>query len=248
MKNFVLFLQFFVLSVIFVGPASADNIFKEARKRHQKMFRETADAVREAVVPPLVRVERGGGPRYYSDVVYYPRGDTRRRDDRHMIVIDNHHRPYCRTHRHYDEWRYRDLRYGTRGTYSGLHFVIRLGDRWYCDRHRSYGCDVLSSRYYSSYHDEREVIERSHDLWDSAGPRYVDTPNPAPPTFYFGTGGRKLSVDGGGTVICRIHNRTECAIVIGIVHGGTSYRYVGTRVHPTQGEHSAFCARGTHCE
>ena len=233
-----------MISTTFASPAAnAENFGKKVGKAFSKAHERHTDMVKGAVTPPLVHVDRG--PRYYSDVVYYPRGDYRGRD-RHQIVIDDHHRPYCRTHRHYDEWRYRDLRYGTRGTYSGLHFVIRLGDRWYCDRHARYDCDVLSQSYYSSYSSryDEEVAGAEH-----SGGRPVVVHPSSVPVYHFGTGDRdRLSVDGGGYVTCRLHGSARCAIVIGILHGGTSYRYVGTRVLSQYGEHSAFCARGTHCE
>lgn len=250
MKIFKTLLYLFVFTLAIVD-VNADNFFKGARKRHQKMFHETNDAikeVREAVLPPLVNVERGHhGRRHYDDVIYFPRGDYKGRDQ--DIYLDENFRPYRRSDGRYGNWRMSSLGCRTRATYPGMHFVIRLNDRWYCDAHHSYDCPIFRTTYYTTY-DERYMVERSHDLWDSGyGDRQIIIESPGPrPTWHLGTGGRtRLQVDEGGVVTCKIHHSQDCAIVIGLLHGGTSYTYIGTRII-NGAEHSAYCARGTRCD
>lgn len=243
-----------------VSPAFADSTPEKWGKKAKKGIERRHDAHMDAL-PDLVVVE--SGHRYYGryrdrDLIYFPRGDYKGRGQCE-VGIDQYYRPWCRKHQHYGNWDYRDFGFWHRFRDHGGCFVGWYNDRWYCQAHRSYRCNILSQPPYirgGQYYFQPggyDIVEESHRIWESQGrPQYVPQEPPAtwdydqPTARQLLVGPHGAKQPDGTAPWCFHHGRSNCVIIEGPLNG-RPVQIKGQMEGQDGQNHSYYCPLGGNC-
>jgi|GEM_PF-6742831 len=179
------------------------------------------------------------------------------------ISMDDYYRPRCDRHGYsHHDW---NGNVGVFARFSLPHLIVIRDGYAYCTHrgHNGYGCPYIwQNDYYQSYRS-REIIERSHMIWDATAGGYSYAPGFLPgepevgyrimsgaeyrsatPQLMFGPQPDENTAT--GRVVCLEHNRSPNCPLVTEITGGLQ-RVIGTAVGPDGQRHTLYCPEGARC-